>query len=110
MHWMAYANQTSETLAQQLARADDPRVERLQAWLAGRRDAATATLTVSLWIDESGRITDSRFVSLGDAAVDADLRGLLNSTPLPSAPPTDMRQPLNLGLSLQPAVDVPSRH
>ena len=109
-HWMAYANLTSETLAQQLARADDPRVERLQAWLAGRGEAATATLTVSLWIDENGRITDSRFVSLGDAAVDADLRGLLNSAPLPSAPPADMRQPLNLGLSLQPAVDAPSHH
>lgn len=98
-HWMAYAAQAGEVLSQRLSRAGDPRVERLQAHLAERNDP-TATLTVSLWIDATGTITDSRFDSLGDAAADADLRALLAATPLPSAPPADMRQPLNLGLTL----------
>jgi len=57
---------------------------------------------VSLWIDATGNIIDSRFASLGDAAADAELRALLSAAPLPVAPPPDMRQPLNLGLSLIP--------
>jgi hypothetical protein len=61
-------------------------------------------LTVSLWIDAGGTITDSRFASLGDAVAEADLRALLRDTPLP-APPPDMRQPLNLGLSLAPPAE-----
>ena len=103
-HWMAYAAQAGEVVSQRLGDPADPRVERLQARLAERGDPA-ASLTVSLWIDASGTITDSRFVSLGDAVADADLRALLRDTPLPAAPPPDMRQPLNLGLSLAPPAE-----
>lgn len=103
-HWMAYAAQAGDVLSQRLSRADDPRVERLQARLAERTDPAAA-LTVSLWIDATGTITDSRFASLGDAVADADLRALLTATPLPAAPPPDMRQPVNLGLTLAPPAE-----
>ncbi|MDX3934519.1 hypothetical protein [Stenotrophomonas sp.] len=102
-HWMAYAAQAGEVVSQRLGDPADPRVERLQARLAERGDPA-ASLTVSLWIDAGGTITDSRFASLGDAVAEADLRALLRDTPLP-APPPDMRQPLNLGLSLAPPAE-----
>lgn len=109
-HWMAYAAQAGEALSQRLSRADDPRVARLQSRLAERDDPAAA-VTVSLWIDATGTIVDSRFDSLGDAGADADLRALLGATALPSAPPPDMRQPVNLGLALVPPVagDAPTR-
>lgn len=100
-HWMAYAAQAGEVLSQRLSDIADPRIERLQARLAERSEPSAA-VTVSVWIDATGTITDSRFVSLGDAAADADLRAVLRATRLPSAPPPDMRQPLNLGLSLIP--------
>jgi len=100
-HWMAYAAQSGEVLSQRLSNTGDPRVERLQARLAERKDAGAA-LTVSLWIDTTGNIIDSRFASLGDAVADAELSALLSAAPLPAAPPPDMRQPLNLGLSLIP--------
>jgi len=100
-HWMAYAAQSGEALSQRLSNTGDPRVERLQARLAERKDPGAA-LTVSLWIDATGNIIDSRFASLGDAAADAELRALLSAAPLPVAHPPDMRQPLNLGLSLIP--------
>jgi hypothetical protein len=106
--WMAYAAQAGEVLSQRLSDIADPRVERLQARLAERSEPSAA-VTVSVWIDATGTITDSRFDSLGDAAADADLRAVLRATRLPSAPPPDMRQPLNLGLSLIPtaAGDIP---
>jgi len=100
-HWMAYAAQSGEALSQRLSNTGDPRVERLQARLAERKDPGAA-LTVSLWIEATGNIIDSRFASLGDAAADAELRALLSAAPLPVAPPPDMRQPLTLGRSLIP--------
>ncbi len=104
--WLAYAAQASDALGQRLARSDDADVVRFQTWLQQHPHAAHAeVLAVSLWIDGNGTITRSQFASLGDAQVDADLRALLASTRLPSAPPPEMRQPLRLGLSLQPDAD-----
>lgn len=102
--WLAYATSASTALAQRLARSEDQRVARLQAFLQQHPDTAlTDTLAVSLWIDERGQITRSQFTSLGDAQADADLRALLDHAALPGPPPPGMRQPLRLGLSLQPA-------
>lgn len=102
--WLAYATSASTALAHRLARSDDDRVARLQAFLQQHPDTALAdTLAVSLWIDERGSITRSQFASLGDTQADADLRALLDHAALPGPPPPGMRQPLRLGLSLQPA-------
>lgn len=101
--WLAYAAQASDALGQRLARSEDADVARFQAWLQQHPHAAHAeVLAVSLWIDGNGTIIRSQFASLGDAQADADLRALLASTRLPTAPPSQMRQPLRLGLSLQP--------
>lgn len=100
-HWMAYAASVSAELQQRLQQQDDPHAQGVLAWLQEHPDAP-APLAVSLWIGADGRISKLEFPSLGDAAVDADLRTALQATPLPTAPPKDMRQPLRLGLVLTP--------
>ena len=102
--WQAYAGSASSALAERLARTDDPRVVRLQAFLQQNPDTASAApLVVSLWIDAGGTVIRSQFASLGDAQADADLRAVLDHAPLPGPPPPGMRQPLRLGLGMQPA-------
>ena len=102
--WQAYAGSASTALAERLARTDDPRVVRLQAFLQQHPTTAPATpLVVSLWIDAGGTVIRSHFTSLGDAQADADLRAVLDHAPLPGPPPPGMRQPLRLGLGVQPA-------
>ena len=100
-HWMAYAAAVGGELQQRLHRQQDPQVQRVLAWLQGHPHAP-APLPVSLWIGADGRIWKVEFDSLGDARVDADLRATLQAAPLPAAPPADMRQPLRLGLVLEP--------
>ncbi len=100
-HWMAYAASVSGELQQRLQQEQDPHAQRLLAWLQEHSDAP-APLVVSMWIAGDGAISRLEFDSLGDAQVDADLRAALQATPLPVAPPKDMRQPLRLGLTLTP--------
>ncbi|MBD3683120.1 hypothetical protein H3005_14720 [Stenotrophomonas sp. Br8] len=100
-HWMAYAASVSGELQQRLQQEQDPRAQRLLAWLQEYPDTPTP-LVVSVWIARDGAISKLEFDSLGDAQVDADLRATLQATALPAAPPKDMRQPLRLGLVLQP--------
>ena len=98
-HWMAYAASVSGELQQRLQQEQDPRAQRLLAWLQEHPDTP-APLVVSVWIARDGAISKLEFDSLGDAQVDADLRATLQATALPAAPPKDMRQPLRLGLVL----------
>lgn len=101
--WLAYAAAASDALGQRLAQADDARVARLHAFLQQTPQTAGAgPLAVRLWIDPVGTVTRSEFASLGDTQADADLHALLEQASLPAAPPPGMRQPLRLGLSLQP--------
>ncbi|MDH0172256.1 hypothetical protein N7367_12470 [Stenotrophomonas sp. GD04145] len=100
-HWMAYAATAGSELQQRLQQEQNPKVQRVLAWLQTHPQVPTP-LPVSLWIAADGRISKLEFDSLGDAQADADLRATLQSAPLSSAPPADMRQPLRLGLVLQP--------
>ena len=75
--------------------------QRVLAWLQAHPDTP-APLPVSVWIAADGRISKLEFDSLGDAQVDADLRATLQAAPLQAAPPADMRQPMRLGLLLEP--------
>jgi hypothetical protein len=99
---MAYAATAGSELQQRLQQEQDPKVQRVLAWLQAHPQMPTP-LPVSLWIAADGRIAKLEFDSLGDAQADADLRATLQSAPLSSAPPADMRQPLRLGLVLAAA-------
>ena len=100
-HWMAYAASVGGQLQQRLQQPEDPHVQRVLAWMQAQpATPAPAPLVVSVWIAADGRISKLEFDSLGDAGVDADLRATLQAAPLTEAPPTDMRQPLRLGLAL----------
>lgn len=100
-HWMAYAAAVGGQLQQRLQHEQDPHAQRVLEWLQAHPDAPTP-LPVSVWIAADGRISKLEFDSLGDAQVDADLRATLQAVPLQAAPPADMRQPLRLGLVLEP--------
>lgn len=100
-HWMAYAASVSGELQQRLQQEQDPQAQRVLVWLQEHPDTPTP-LVVSVWIARDGAISKLEFDSLGDAQVDADLRATLQATALPAPPPKDMRQPLRLGLLLQP--------
>lgn len=100
-HWMAYAAAVGGQLQQRLQQEQDPHAQRVLEWLQAHPDTPTP-LPVSLWIAADGRISKLEFDSLGDAQVDADLRATLQAAPLQAAPPADMRQPLRLGLLLEP--------
>ncbi|WP_205409865.1 hypothetical protein, partial [Escherichia coli] len=88
-------------LQQRLQQEQDPQAQRVLAWLQAHPDTPTP-LPVSVWIAADGRISKLEFDSLGDAQVDADLRATLQAAPLQAAPPADMRQPMRLGLVLEP--------
>ncbi|MGF6418931.1 hypothetical protein ABH900_002434 [Stenotrophomonas sp. AN71] len=98
-HWMAYAAAVGDQLQQRLQQEQDPQAQRVLEWLQAHPETPTP-LPVSLWIAADGRISRLEFDSLGDRQVDADLRATLQSAPLQSAPPADMRQPLRLGVAL----------
>ena len=99
-HWMAYAATVGGQLQQRLQLEQDPQAQRVLEWLQAHPDTPTP-LPVSVWIAADGRISKLEFDSLGDRQVDADLRAALLAAPL-QAPPPDMRQPLRLGLALEP--------
>lgn len=99
-HWMAYAAAVGGQLQQRLQQEQDPQAQRVLEWLQAHPDTP-APLPVSVWIAADGRISKLEFDSLGDRQVDADLRAALLAAPL-QAPPPDMRQPLRLGLVLEP--------
>jgi len=98
---MAYATAVGGQLQQRLQQEQDPQAQRVLQWLQAHPDTPTP-LPVSVWIAADGRISKLEFHSLGDARVDADLRATLQAAPLQAAPPADMRQPLRLGLMLEP--------
>jgi len=98
---MAYAASVGGQLQQRLQQEHDPQAQRVLEWLQAHADTPTP-LPVSVWIAADGRISKLEFDSLGDAQVDADLRATLQAAPLQAAPPADMRQPLRLGLLLEP--------
>lgn len=100
-HWMAYAAAVGGQLQQRLQQEQDPQAQRVLEWLQAHPDTPTP-LPVSVWIAADGHISKLEFDSLGDARVDADLRATLQAAPLQAAPPADMRQPLRLGLVLEP--------
>nr|WP_229766006.1 hypothetical protein [Stenotrophomonas sp. HMSC10F07] len=100
-HWMAYATAVGGQLQQRLQQEQDPQAQRVLQWLQAHPDTPTP-LPVSVWIAADGHISKLEFDSLGDARVDADLRATLQAAPLQAAPPADMRQPLRLGLVLEP--------
>ena len=84
----------------------EPCVRRLHAWLQ-QRDAndrligVRAPVVTQVWIAPDGQVRRIEFATLGEAQADADLRALL--TRRLAAPPPDMRQPIVLQLSLDPA-------
>ena len=105
-HWLDYAGAASQQFQAWLGDADDERVQRLHAWLQQRDTndrlmGQAIPVVVQLWIAPDGTVHRLQFDSLGQAQADEDLRALLLRR-LP-APPADMRQPLVLRLSLDPA-------
>ena len=104
-HWLAYARQAGAVLQQRLGE-DTPSATGLHEGMerAAEQPQRQDPVVVKLWIDAEGQVERSEFASLGDADADAALRTLLQGTRL-APPPTDMRQPLVLGLSLRDAMD-----
>lgn len=105
-HWLDYARSASSELQGGLSDGTDERVLRLHAWLRQRDTndrliGAPTPVVTQVWIAPDGQVRRIEFASLGQAQADADLRALLNRR-LP-APPPDMRQPMVLQLSLDPA-------
>ena len=99
-HWLDYARRAGTTLQQRLAEDSAP-ARGLHDWMAhaAEQPQRQDPVVVKLWIGSAGEIERSEFASLGDAAADAALETLLQTTRL-AQPPADMRQPLVLGLSL----------
>lgn len=105
-HWLDYARSASSEFQGWLSDGADERVRRLHAWLQQRDTndrliGVPTPVVTQVWIAPDGQVRRIEFASLGEAQADADLRALLTRR-LP-APPPDMRQPMVLQLSLDPA-------
>lgn len=105
-HWLDYARSASSQFQIWLSDGTDERVMHLHAWLQQRDTndrliGVPTPVVTQVWIARDGQVQRIEFASLGEAQADADLRALL-SRRLP-APPPDMRQPVVLQLSLDPA-------
>lgn len=104
--WIAYARLTGSELQVRLSEGAGELVTRLHEFLRKRQsDEAPMPIIVRIWISQEGWIERSEFQTLGSPQADADLRALLAARALPQAPPTDMRQPLVLRLTLRPNRD-----
>jgi len=104
-HWISYANLAGNQLQASLSDPANDAVVRLHGWMQERllRDAPSGPpppVIVRVWIAGNGRIERVAFDSLGNAQADADMRTLLQAQQLAEPPPRDMRQPLNLQLTL----------
>lgn len=105
-HWISYANLAGSQLQSTLGDPASETVMRLHAWMQGRistkegQPVPPPPVVVRVWVAPSGKIDRVAFDSLGDAQADTDLRTLLTTQPLAEPPPSDMRQPMVLQLSL----------
>ena len=104
-HWLDYAGAAGAQFQARLRDGANERAQRLHAWLEQRETndrlmGVTAPVVVQVWIAPDGAVRRLEFASLGQSQADEDLRAVLSAR-LP-APPTDMRQPLVLGVSLDP--------
>ena len=102
--WRAFGTAAGAQLQAELADTDDPAVARLHRFIeaegAKTPGAPLPAPIVRLWFDRDGRVKRAAFASLGDARLDADLRGLLMGHPMRVTPPAGMKQPLVLRLHL----------
>lgn len=105
--WVAYAQQTTQTVTGWLNAADPP-APRVRSFLlaATHPDPGKPALPVvlKLWIAADGSITRMDFPVLTDDEVNRDLQDLVVGRHLP-VPPRDMLQPLRIAIQLraQPA-------
>lgn len=101
--WVAYAQDATRIITAQL-NADTPPVPRIRAVLDAMRpapDQPPPPLVVKIWVGRAGAVTRAEFPPLADAQADQDLHALLQGQRL-SPPPRGMRQPMRLGLQLEP--------
>lgn len=102
-HWISYAQLASNQFAAWLSDPADDAVVRLHGWMQERllKDGqALPPLVTRVWVAPSGKVERLEFAPLGNAQADTDLRALLTAQPLSEPPPSDMRQPMVLQLSL----------
>lgn len=101
--WLQFAKLVTQQFQSSLA-ARDPVAARFHAFLEdaalSARERPPTDLIVKAWFDAGGHVTRVEFDSLGRAQSDADLRYLLKRADVGQAPPTDMRQPLRVRISL----------
>lgn len=107
-HWISYAQLVSGQFQVWLVDADDAAALRIHEYLQARTMESTGVeapgaFIVRVWVGQDGTVSNLVFDSLGQPAVDADLRSVLGRRLLP-APPQDMRQPMVLRLKLDFAV------
>ncbi|KAF1044746.1 MAG: hypothetical protein GAK35_01639 [Herbaspirillum frisingense] len=103
-HWISYAEMVGNQFAEWLSDPQDDSVVQLHSWLQDRvlKDGQPPLppLVARVWISPRGMVERLDVPSVGNAEADARLKKLLMSRPLPEPPPSDMRQPVALQLSL----------
>lgn len=110
-HWTAYAQLAGNQFQAWLSDPANDTVVRLHAALQERlanpgQTAPPPSVVARVWVGASGRVERLEFASLGNTEADADLRAALTAQPLPEPPPHDMRQPMVLELTLNPAAPI----
>lgn len=104
-HWIGYAQRVSHQFQDRLGDPGNEAVVRLHAWMQERlleqaQPDPAPPLVVRVWVAPAGQVARLEFDSLGQPQADTDLRALLTSEPLLEPPPSDMRQPMVLQLTL----------
>jgi hypothetical protein len=103
-HWISYAEMVGNQFAEWLSDPQDDTVVQLHTWLQDRvlkeGQPPLPPLVARVWISPRGMVEKLDVPSVGNAQADARLRQLLTTRPLPEPPPSDMRQPVALQLSL----------
>lgn len=105
--WVTYAHHISAHF-QAALEGETQAARRFHAFLEQRAQPEPASgtpgvpvvMSIRTWISAAGRVTNVEFTPLGDPQAEADLRQLLRAQSVGHAPPTGMRQPVVVRLSL----------
>lgn len=103
-HWISYADMVSNQFSAWLSDPQDEAVVQLHTWMQDRvlKDGKLPLppMVARVWVSPMGMVSQLELPATDDARIDAALRQLLMSRALPEPPPSDMRQPMVLQLSL----------